>query len=951
MAIFSPGLRVLIRNCEWRIKRVEKTSGGNQALHVIGISEIVRNKEAIFIDGAEIKDSIRILDPKKTRLVADTSSHFIKTRLYLESLLRQIAPTHNQISIGHQAAMDMMPFQLQPALMALEQPRQRILIADSVGLGKTLEAGILLSELIRRGRARRILVVAIKSMLTQFQKEMWCRFSIPLVRLDSIGLQRVRAKIPTHQNPFYYYDRSIISIDTLKQDNEFRNHLENARWDVIVIDEAHNVAERGNGRSQRSEIAHLLAGCSDSLILLSATPHDGRRESFASLMNMLDPTAIPDSKNYGPDDIKGLYVRRFKHHVADQLKKGMPERIIKQIDGPEVPSLSEENTWNLLSDLQFEEIDRQRSGHMLFRIGIEKALFSSPSACIETLGNRIRNIRNGSSAGSEGDCKQLENLKTAVEAIDNTSFSKYQNLINLIKSIKWKKSDTSDRLVIFTERIATLEFIKKNLPEDLGLSEDQIAILHGQMDDITQQKVVEEFGQQSGKVRLLIASDVASEGINLHYQSHRMIHFDIPWSLMVFQQRNGRIDRYGQCVAPEIYYMMTNSSNSKIKGDARVLELLIGKDDEVQKSIGDPASILKKYDVDSEEARVAEIMDEAEPEKALDQSSKSLDDLFADIFSDKDISKAVTDQVTVTREPLTMFSDELVFAKEALSQIKKGFEDRQMSLQYSVDEELREIILSLNEDLEARYNYLPDEIRPKDDQMILTALPSTMIKSMDEARKKEETWPQRQYLWQLHPVSTWICDRIQSLFGRHEAPFGMLSSIGKDEIVFLLSGQIPSRQGRSLVHEWFAVVYKNSEFSAIESLETFMNRAGFTKDKISNRTDEQISFPGANLLSDAVSEGEKYLREKLIQYKAEELPKVHSKLNELDSLLYKHQEQLEIEFKEFSGKAEVALSKKELKKLRLKEIFNEYKKWIDETKTPEECVHILVHAAFYGGNS
>lgn len=222
-----------------------------------------------------------------------------------------------------------MPYQMDPAIPAQDKPRQRILIADSVGLGKRMEAGVLLSELIRRGQGKRILVVAMKSMLTQFQKELWTRFTIPLTRLDSIGLQRVRSSIPTNHNPFYYFDKSIISIDTLKQDNEFRMHLEKAYWDIIVIDEAQNVAERGHGRTQRAKLARLLSKQSDSLIMLSATPHDGSPRSFASLMNMLEPTAIANPDNYGPDDIKGLFIRRFKKDIQHQVKVAFQEREIK----------------------------------------------------------------------------------------------------------------------------------------------------------------------------------------------------------------------------------------------------------------------------------------------------------------------------------------------------------------------------------------------------------------------------------------------------------------------------------------------------------------------------------------------------------------------------------------------------------------------------------------------
>jgi len=156
-------------------------------------------------------------------------------------------------------------------------------------------------------------------MLTQFQKELWSRFSIPLTRLDSIGLQRIRGCIPTNQNPFYYYDKSIISIDTLKQDVEYRTYLENAWWDIIIIDEAHNVAERKGGSSLRSKLARLLATRSDTLIMLSATPHDGSPRSFASLMNMLDPTAIANPDDYTKDDIKGLFIRRFKKDIQHQV--------------------------------------------------------------------------------------------------------------------------------------------------------------------------------------------------------------------------------------------------------------------------------------------------------------------------------------------------------------------------------------------------------------------------------------------------------------------------------------------------------------------------------------------------------------------------------------------------------------------------------------------------------
>jgi SNF2 family DNA or RNA helicase len=189
-------------------------------------------------------------------------------------------------------------------------------------------------------------------MMTQFQKEFWTRFSIPLTRLDSNGLQRLRGRIPANHNPFYYYDKSIISIDTLKQDNEFKMYLEKAYWDIIVIDEAHNVADRGTS-SQRAELAQLFARKSDTLIMLSATPHDGKAKSFASLMNMLDPAAISDPENYVKDDFsnKGLVVRRFKHDIKHQVTTGFKERSVYAIR--ETASAQEEAIYETLLDIPF----------------------------------------------------------------------------------------------------------------------------------------------------------------------------------------------------------------------------------------------------------------------------------------------------------------------------------------------------------------------------------------------------------------------------------------------------------------------------------------------------------------------------------------------------------------------------------------------------------------------
>ena len=565
----APGARVVVRDAEWVVRRADRSSDGGLQLTCDGVSELVRSQEGVFLTA--IDSDIELLDPATTKLVRDKSPGFSASRLYIESQLRQAVPSDENLHVGHLAAMDSIPYQLDPAKQALRQPRQRILIADAVGLGKTLEAGILVSELIARGRGRRILVLAVKSMLTQFQKEFWNRFTIPLTRLDSAGIRRVRSRIPTNHNPFYYYDKAIISIDTLKRDREYRTYLETAYWDIIVIDEAHNVAVRGGKGSLRSRLAKLLASRSDTLIMLSATPHDGKARSFASLMNMLDPTAIADPDSYVKEDFrgKGLVVRRFKKDIQDQVKDAFRDRQVYSIDV--AASDDEERAFEALLRVRVAGRRKREGKRDLFVVGLEKALFSSAAACLETVDKRIKKREQQIARAPEGrgdrslaeEVRTLEDLRAALQAVTRSVDSRYQRLIRTIRGepFYWKPTKSDDRLVIFTERIPTLNWLKEGLQRDLRLRAGQLETLHGGMTDIEQQRIVEGFGNRASKVRVLVCSDVAAEGINLHFRSHRLVHYDMPWSLMVFQQRNGRIDRYGQKRTPQIVYVVSKSAN------------------------------------------------------------------------------------------------------------------------------------------------------------------------------------------------------------------------------------------------------------------------------------------------------------------------------------------------------------------------------------------------------
>lgn len=938
---YAPGLNVEIRDETWRVLRVDPSSHHHDALTVVGVSPLVRDHEAIF---STAYDKVKVLDPKETTLVTDDSSRYLATRLFMESMWRKMPPTDSRLHVGHLAAMDVLDYQLEPASQALGQMRQRILIADAVGLGKTLEAGILLSELIARGKGKRILVVALKSLLTQFQKEMWSRFTIPLVRLDSIGLQRVAREIPTNHNPFQHFDRAIISIDTLKQPR-YRHYLEQARWDVVVIDEAHNVAERGHKGSARHKVARTLANQADSLIMLSATPHDGKAESFASLMDMLDPTAIANPSEYAKEDIKQLYVRRFKKDVVDQLKQRVKDRVVYQQYAN--ASAAEEAAFDVFTGLKFTKLD-QRQGAGLFKISLEKAMLSSPQACIDTIDERIRRLKARDNATEyEHDVDRLLDLRDALEAIAPEDFSKYQEMKAFVrKKLKWKPTKKDDRLVIFTERISTMHWLAEHLREDWGLDENRLVVLHGGMSDVDQQAVVESFGQEKSKVRVLVASDVAAEGINLHYQSHRMVHFDIPWSLMVFQQRNGRIDRYGQERQPEIVYMLTECANEDFKADQHILDILIEKDEQVQQNIGDPAAITGVTTVEEEEARTEAAI--ANKDAALLEQAPDTFDPFLAMLAGTAPAEPAIDASSGSSTPyihesevVSLFRDDYTYLCQALDQmnaVRAGAVDS-----IEAEDAARRISFRVPQDLMRRLKKLPRELQAatrKKDRIALTADRDAMQTAVKLARREESAWPEVQYLWRQHPVFEWVENRMLGIFGRHSAPvIESSTSLVPGEVVIVLSGLIPNLKSQPVLHRWFAVRFAPGEDRGkVEDFETFLEASRLREHAPANAGNELDTRRVKSVLGAAVERIEERMRVEQRTFKEQMDRELTERLEELSRL---EERQLSVQTELFATRPE----KLDQARRKTNARFEEYVSWVEQTLRTEPIPFIQVVAA------
>ena len=942
MVDYAPGMRTIIRDEEWMIKKIEKNSLGNRALHCIGISPLVKDKEAIFLTDLE---KIQIVNPADIKLIPDTSPFYKRTLLFLESQWRQQIPTDANLHIGHRAAMDLMPYQLDPAKLSLQRPRQRILIADTVGLGKTLEAGILMSELIARGKGKRILVVTVKSMMTQFQKEMWNRFTIPLVRLDSSRIQKIRASLPSNYNPFFYYDKTIISIDTLKRDVEYRTHLENAYWDIIVIDEAQNVAERGDHQAQRSRLAQLLADRSDTMIMLSATPHDGRAKSFASLMNMLDPTAIADPNNYTPDDIKGLCIRRFKKDVKDQVSGSFLERNIT-LERCHA-SAQEEYAYDIFADMQLQmDIGKTRGTGQLFKTSLEKSLFSSPAACIKSIEARLKKLYKKYGANDIKDIRLLEELKDALEKIKPVDFMRYQKLLSLLRSKEyaWDAKAVDDRVVIFTERIETMKYLAEHLRTDLGLKANAIQEISGAMSDAEQQRIVEEFGRTESPIRVLVASDVASEGLNLHYLSHRLIHFDIPWSLMVFQQRNGRIDRYGQQKRPDIRYFLIDSNNKRMQMDMRIIEILITKEEQAFKNIGDPSLLLGKFSIEDEELVVADAIEGGSDENAftkmLDSEEKEFDPFEAMMAAAAESDDEAPASETVTED--TLFSD-IDYLSQALSYLNQN-ESHPVEKLKTVSG----LDIKMTPDMLRRMRALvPEEALPAGETLRLSDDKTFCMQEMRRSMQNnmaETAWPTTQYLWPLHPIMSWVNDKSGLLFGRGQAPvMGIPGKLAADEIIYIVTGSIPNKKSTPMVDEWFGLLYRDGKFVETMPMNEVVRRTGISGLDIPNTScigEAEISAAGS-LLENVVEEAKAYLDTYYKKYEQMMAPLLDEEVDKLIELQNKHKKYYQLTLFEHQRK----LKEKERS---VDELFERFTSWVTETLTIQNNPYIRVVTVLMG---
>lgn len=488
-------------------------------------------------------------------------------------------------------------YQLEPVAKALRMPRVSLLVADDVGLGKTIEAGLVIQEMLLRHRARRVLVVCPASLTLKWQEEMRDKFGLDFTVLDTAALRELRRTHGLQSNPFTVYPRMIISLPWLRTprvqrllDEVLPNSPTHPSFvDLLVVDEAHHCAPPAPTKargyavdSKQTEAVRRLSAHSQHRVMLSATPHNGYSESWQALLELVDPQRF--SRGVEPDRamLDEVLVRRLK----DTVKNAADEPEFAPRLPPEALTVRYTEDERLGHGL-LAEYAALRTGsptrNDLVTLLLKKRLFSSPAAFLVTLDQHGRTVRGESinpasdpvdtgydwddepddTVGSDEEGALLMGTATglstqAAAALDTLTTwarrrvgpadSKAERLVSELNSIcRPDGTWTDERVVVFTEYRDTQVWLA-NLLGARGLGGARLGMLYGGIEPERRDRLKAAFQARPERdpLRVLLATDAASEGIDLQDHCCRVIHYDIPFNPNRLEQRIGRVDRFGQ---------------------------------------------------------------------------------------------------------------------------------------------------------------------------------------------------------------------------------------------------------------------------------------------------------------------------------------------------------------------------------------------------------------------
>jgi superfamily II DNA or RNA helicase len=503
-------------------------------------------------------------------------------------------------------------FQLDPLVRAIDMARSNLLIADDVGLGKTIEAGLVVQEMLLRHRIRTVFVLCPASLQEKWRVEMQEKFGLEFRIIDTEHIRWLRRERGLHANPWTAYPRLIASVDWAKQGEGLRllrdalpPHVTHPRkFDLLIVDEAHNVAPTVGHyavESLRTRLVRLLALHFQHKLFLTATPHDGYTESFTALLELLDDQRF--ARNVMPSEahLARVMVRRLKTDLVDA--EGNPLYPRRRLEALAIRYTDDERELRSLLDryirLREAHAEGERTVDRFVYQLLRKRLSSSPAAFAVTLerhaataegrskeqrGRRElddRILRRAIAKAEEDYADDAQREDAEGQAIEEASWrirpltadervllvelcgkaaiaarrpdAKARAILDWLSENVRPAGEWNDtRVILFTEYRTTQTWMQEILVSH-GFGGERLMLLYGGMEPDEREAVKAAFqaSPADSPVRILLATDAASEGIDLQNHCHLLIHLEIPYNPNVMEQRNGRIDRHGQR-APEV---------------------------------------------------------------------------------------------------------------------------------------------------------------------------------------------------------------------------------------------------------------------------------------------------------------------------------------------------------------------------------------------------------------
>ncbi len=654
MTKFEQGDKITFAGGQGEITKIEDRPNGGQLLHVYTTEGQLR-KLPSGLPHIELIDSI--IDRLAAKQI-DSPLHYDlrerATRLDLAYRYdRFLSLTSNRIEIE--------PYQVQAAYEILNSYDHRYLIGDEVGLGKTIEAGIVIEELIARDRATRVLIVAPAPLVVQWQEEMREKFDRNFTIYDRETVRSHRKSRP-NQNVWLQEDLIVTSIDFAKQDDvlEALRNLD-VPWDVAVFDEAHHLtARRGSDdsieRTQRYTVGEAVAENSEALLMLTGTPHKGKSDQFYFLVSLLDPYRFSHESQINPDALGDLMIRRLKDDMYETDGTRMfPEKNIEALGVDMSPA--ERKLYDDVTEYirEYYNLARQEENKAAgFTMVIyQKRLVSSIYAIRKSLENRMRAIQND--AVSEDLSDEVQELiprystepetltdserKHVEEELENVTITlnrtQIEQELNRVKEL-WQQAknietdskaqllrqfvddilaeDPNEKILIFTEYTDTLEYLR-----DQVFSDHDVAQVYG---DLNQDRRRQEMADFEDEKNLMIATDAAQEGLNLQF-AHIMVNYDLPWNPIRIDQRMGRLHRYGQERTVEIRNLFFKNTR-----ESEILNLLIEKTNQIESDLGMRSDVLGRVleDVNLDDTIMAAIAENQPTDEVVADIEKTIEE-------------------------------------------------------------------------------------------------------------------------------------------------------------------------------------------------------------------------------------------------------------------------------------------------------------------------------------